>query len=320
MGIVDDVSSAASKGIGYVSRGGRKAQLKLEINDLIRRREEVASQLGASLYPVLRNYPELISGREQMLNAIASIDAQINGMQAEIAQIESMQNSNQRICPHCGAVVGTTDVFCFNCGNRLTQQNQAPAQQGTYQGPGQMPNNPQQAGYVNGQPAQNGSQQSGNPNMQQAPNYSQQAGNPVSQQQANAGAPYGAQQAASSQAQEASAHPQQAVDASSQQVPSNSQETGSSSAQQADIPAAQQVVSAMPDEKPADEPVSQQTVNVTPDENPADLASDDTALADADSIDSETPEESPVDSSAPAVESDGENSETETDASGTSTI
>lgn len=121
MGILDDFSNAVNRGAASAGRAGRSAQIKIQMSDLVKQRQNLAAQLGASLYEATRENEELRVGREQLFDGIAAIDAQRDGLQAELDRIEE-EAKQARIaqtayrCPRCGSTVAATDMFCSGCG------------------------------------------------------------------------------------------------------------------------------------------------------------------------------------------------------------
>ena len=136
MGFMDNVTSVVNRGTASVQRTGRSAQLKMQLNDLMKRRRELAAQLGASLYEDTKEMEQLRQGREALFDGIADIDAQRAQVQSELDQLENKAVAQQVAattyrCPRCGTGVPATDFFCSGCGLPIAevaqQANQAPA-------------------------------------------------------------------------------------------------------------------------------------------------------------------------------------------------
>lgn len=126
MGILDDVQAGISRGAGSAQRTARQTKLKMDDNNLMKQRKELAAQLGASLYDTTRNIPELREGREAVFDAIASIDAQRAAIKAELEQLETAALASQQAavtytCPACGFAVSATDSFCSGCGKPVAE-------------------------------------------------------------------------------------------------------------------------------------------------------------------------------------------------------
>ncbi len=126
MGFKESLSSAWERGTSSVASSGRKVQLNIQLNDLVKQRQDLAAQLGASLYDVVKDMPELREGREGLLQGIADVDARRAELQAEIAQIESDQEAQraaymQYTCTRCGANVLASSQFCSGCGKPVSE-------------------------------------------------------------------------------------------------------------------------------------------------------------------------------------------------------
>lgn len=132
MGFLDNVTSAVNRGTASVQRTGRTAQLKMQLNDLVKQRRELAAQLGASLYDTVREMPEMREGREPIFKGIEDIDKQRADIEAEIAQIEADAAAQHEAattfkCPRCGSDVPATDLFCSGCGMPIAEVKAAAA-------------------------------------------------------------------------------------------------------------------------------------------------------------------------------------------------
>ena len=121
MGFLDNVTSVVNRGTASVQRTGRTTQLKMQLNELIKQRRDLAAQLGASLYDVVKDIPEMREGREPIFEGIEGIDKQRADIEAEIAQLEAdaaaqLDAATTYKCPKCGYSVGSADLFCSGCG------------------------------------------------------------------------------------------------------------------------------------------------------------------------------------------------------------
>lgn len=140
MGFFESVSNSFNRGVNTVNRSGKTAQLNLQLRNLMSQRQNLAAQLGASLYEDTRHNPELTAGREALYDGIASIDAQRASIEAEIEQLRAEQAAQTAAaqtyrCPRCGSTVAATDLFCMGCGLPIAevlagQQTTAPASGG----------------------------------------------------------------------------------------------------------------------------------------------------------------------------------------------
>ena len=126
MGFLDSVSNSLNRGVNTVSRPGKTAQLNMQLNELMKQRQGLAAQLGASLYDQTKGDPTFTTGREAIYNGIASIDAQRAQIEAQIEQIKLEQAAETAAaqtyrCPRCGTAVGANDLFCSGCGLPIYQ-------------------------------------------------------------------------------------------------------------------------------------------------------------------------------------------------------
>ena len=126
MGFLDNVTSVVNRGTASVQRTGRTAQLKMQLNDLMKQRRDLAAQLGASLYDTVKDMPEMRQGREPLFDGIAGIDDKRVAIEAEIAQIEADAAAQQASamtykCPRCGFDIPATDLFCSGCGMPIAE-------------------------------------------------------------------------------------------------------------------------------------------------------------------------------------------------------
>lgn len=145
MGFFNNVSNSFNRGVSTVSRSGKTAQLNMQLNELMKQRQGLAAQLGASLYDATKNDPRFTAGREGLYGGIASIDAQRANIEAQIGQLRADQAAQTAAsqtyrCPSCGSTVAATDLFCSGCGLPIAQviagqpryMNPASAQQQSY--------------------------------------------------------------------------------------------------------------------------------------------------------------------------------------------
>lgn len=126
MGFFDSVQSTFNRGVAAAGRTSDQVRLKGQMSDANRRRQNLAAQLGASLYELTRNDPRFRAGREALFDGIAAIDAERMQIQAELDRIEREAHAAQIAsthfaCPFCGSQVGASDVFCSGCGRPMTE-------------------------------------------------------------------------------------------------------------------------------------------------------------------------------------------------------
>ena len=121
MGFLDSVSAGLNRGKDVAARQTEKAKFTYKINELNRQRQNLAAQLGASLYDVTKECEEFRTGREALYDGIAELDALRLQYQQEIERLEQEEQIAQNKaavyrCHRCGAQVAATDLFCSGCG------------------------------------------------------------------------------------------------------------------------------------------------------------------------------------------------------------
>lgn len=135
MGLLDSMTSAMNRGADSMNRTTEKARLKSHISELNKQRQNLAAQLGASLYDITKTDPNLRIGREGLYDAIAACDAEREQCQMRINEIESANQAAASAaasfrCAVCGAPMMGADLFCSGCGAPAEQarpQNMNPA-------------------------------------------------------------------------------------------------------------------------------------------------------------------------------------------------
>lgn len=132
MGILDNVTAAVNRGMESAGREAERLKLKNQINEINRRRQQLAAQLGASLYEATKDAPELRAGREALYDGIAACDAERADAQRKIDELDAMAlaatvaASNYK-CSVCGSTVAGGDLFCSGCGTPAAQARSAGA-------------------------------------------------------------------------------------------------------------------------------------------------------------------------------------------------
>lgn len=127
MDFLDDIKSYGQYGVDSAQRSVQEVRLKRQIGEIARRRKELMAQLGASLYEVTKDNPELRQGREALYDSIAQCDKARELYERQIADLHAVAPAAPALtCPNCGASVQEGDVFCMNCGQRL--EHVAPAE------------------------------------------------------------------------------------------------------------------------------------------------------------------------------------------------
>lgn len=126
MGLLDNMGSFVRRGTDAAGRAAGTANLKMQLNDLMKRRQGLAAQLGASLYESTREIHEFRAGREQIYDDIEAIDRQRESLEQQLAEIEAASQAAQMAsvrytCPRCGASVYAQDSFCSGCGLSIAE-------------------------------------------------------------------------------------------------------------------------------------------------------------------------------------------------------
>lgn len=128
MGILDSIQEAVSSASDSFDRGVGKMKLNNKLNDIQKQRQNLAAQLGASLYDATKDNAELREGREELYDGIAALDEEREQVQAEIQAIEdeaaaaaaaAAAANETLVCTGCGATVKGVDSFCTNCGKKV---------------------------------------------------------------------------------------------------------------------------------------------------------------------------------------------------------
>ena len=173
MGFLDDMQASFDRTAAGANRSIQTSGLNRQMDDALKRRQQLAAQLGASLYEVTKDNPELREGREGLYDRIAAVDAERAQIQAQLDDLkrQAEQAAYAAVtlsCPFCGSRVSQADAFCMGCGKPMAEIQaeiarrqqaaqaqaaaaQAAAQQAAYaQAPAQAQ---QAAGAVAGGPA-----------------------------------------------------------------------------------------------------------------------------------------------------------------------
>lgn len=131
MGLLDDITSKVNQGVATADRSTKKMRIKSQLNDVTKRRQQLAAQLGASLYDVTKDDPTYRAGRESIYDGIAACDAERDSYNAQIAELDRQEQQAQVAaqtieCPQCHTRCAATDTFCSGCGKPIAEM-QAPA-------------------------------------------------------------------------------------------------------------------------------------------------------------------------------------------------
>lgn len=128
MGLFDSVSAAVNRGTESAGRAAEKVKINSKLNELNKHRQQLAAQLGASLYLTTKDDAVLREGREALYDGIASCDAEREQLQARIAQLDSMSEAAETFnCAVCGAKMSGGDLFCSGCGTPAEKARAATA-------------------------------------------------------------------------------------------------------------------------------------------------------------------------------------------------
>ena len=118
MGVIDSI-------VAGTGRATKTIQLKANLNEFTKKRENLITQLGASLYEETRMDLRFRATRQELYFSIEEIDAKIESVKNDIAALENESQtvalSNRSvICPSCGKTVKADSRFCTGCGKSLS--------------------------------------------------------------------------------------------------------------------------------------------------------------------------------------------------------
>lgn len=121
MGFMDNVTSAVNRGTAAAGRSADKIKINARVSEIVKRRQSLAAQLGASLYEATKDDPALRAGREALYDGIASCDAERAECERQLAALEAAAAAEAQAaatftCAVCGARMGGGDLFCSGCG------------------------------------------------------------------------------------------------------------------------------------------------------------------------------------------------------------
>ena len=122
MGLFDSFSSSINRTSTAAGRATAEMRLKRQMEDALRRRQQLATQLGASLYEATKDDPGLRAGREALYDGIAQCDAERRECQRQIERLHVAATTVAfYTCPFCGAKIGAADMFCSGCGKPMAE-------------------------------------------------------------------------------------------------------------------------------------------------------------------------------------------------------
>ena len=117
MSLFDSVTAAVSRGTESAGRVAEKVRINSKLNEINKRRQQMAAQLGASLYLVTKDNTAFRDGREALYDGISSCDVEREQLQMRIAQLDSMSEAAEIFnCAVCGVKMSDGDLFCSGCG------------------------------------------------------------------------------------------------------------------------------------------------------------------------------------------------------------
>lgn len=126
MGILDGITNTFNKGAAAAERGAKTVKLKAQVAEVNKKRQQLAAQLGASLYEATKEDESLRQGREALYDGIKACDTERDECLKMISEIEEQAAleaaaSNTYKCTVCGSTVGASDLFCSGCGTSADQ-------------------------------------------------------------------------------------------------------------------------------------------------------------------------------------------------------
>ena len=133
MSFLDDITSKVNQGVATADRSTKKMRIKSQLSDITKRRQQLAAQLGASLYDLTKDDATFRNGRESLYDGIAQCDAERDECNRQIEELDRMEQSAQYaaqtvVCPKCNTKCSVTDMFCSGCGMPVADmQVNAPA-------------------------------------------------------------------------------------------------------------------------------------------------------------------------------------------------
>lgn len=126
MGILDDMQATLNRSVAGANRTASSLKLKNQLNDAMHRRQQLAGQLGASLYEVTKDDPAFRAGHEALYDGIAQIDQERANIQYQLDEIERQATAATQAatfiqCPFCHSRMAATDMFCSGCGKPMAE-------------------------------------------------------------------------------------------------------------------------------------------------------------------------------------------------------
>ena len=128
MGFFYGIQSSLNRGVAGANRSVETLRLKAQLSDALKRRQQLAAQLGASLYDATKSDPAFRADREELYEGIAQVDAERAEVQARLDEIELQAEraaESARMatieCPFCHARISNGNMFCSGCGKPMAE-------------------------------------------------------------------------------------------------------------------------------------------------------------------------------------------------------
>lgn len=126
MGFLDEMQASLDRTASDANRALQVNRIKSQMNDALKRRQQLAGQLGASLYEATKDNTELRQGREELFDGIAAIDNERAQLQAQIDELERQAQAAAYAsafidCPFCHNRLQQSVMFCSGCGKSMAE-------------------------------------------------------------------------------------------------------------------------------------------------------------------------------------------------------
>ncbi len=127
MGLLDDLSNMANKGIAESQKMIEVGKLKNQLGQLSKNRDEVFLVVGRMAYDMNRQEPLGIAQFDDLFANIAGLDTQMAGLQNSIDELQRPVVVAGEACAQCGVVNPPGATFCVSCGAAITKAPAGPA-------------------------------------------------------------------------------------------------------------------------------------------------------------------------------------------------
>ena len=126
MGFLDEMQASLDRTAADAGRALQVNKLKSQMSDALKRRQQLAGQLGASLYEATKGNTELRQGREELYDGIAAIDMERAQLQAQVDELERQAQAAAYAaayvdCPFCHNRLQQSVMFCSGCGKSMAE-------------------------------------------------------------------------------------------------------------------------------------------------------------------------------------------------------